>query len=711
MQRKGRMGGIFLLMAILLFSFHPKDVRAEQYLGDDISKQFLELPPFDEEAAEKTAKELQEAMKAYEAGDEEALSGQGSEEGGYDASASDDTIGVLPTTDASSTGTAEAPTENTDTAAGRQTVSDDLSASEAQTPSDAPMAPDMQTLEPEEFFALYGTPESFLEELDADREPGDEESISAEGVSMFYTESAATEYLRKQMVKRKEKIIFDMELGKDNSQLMSLKKVQSLPYEDTLFSKPDEGDYLFWSTAAWRVSYQYVGKNRIRYYVYVKYFSSAAQEKYVDAFITAFIQKFGLANATDQEKIRLVYWYMTKYIVYDYYHLEQNPHYGPMRSAYGAVHDGSAVCQGYANLFYRMMRKMGVSCRIVTSETHAWNIVALAGKYYNGDTTWDAGYTATETDRLYRYFMKTDQDMFIDDVHGSEHVREARCNSESFYSNYPMTQMSYPVSLWYYGSLLGSIDQLNQLTVKVETEGVPENASYTTFALTAQRTKNREAQLAWGACENAVRYDVYGKREGESFMWLASTAGTSVDLKLKDSAATRYYVCAINDAGKGCGISKTVFLPAGEIYANKGLLISDGIGVYKITASSANKKTVTLTKWLGSDTTVDVPDSVLYDGLSYKVDRIGSNIVRSKKSIRTLVIGTNVTTIDKKAFSGCSRLCYVEIRSKKLKKVGKEAFKKTASSLTVICKKGKKKKYLKLITGAKKGGKVLYGKL
>ena len=57
----------------------------------------------------------------------------------------------------------------------------------------------------------------------------------------------------------------------------------------------------------------------------------------------------------------------------------------------------TAVCQGYAGLLYRLCLEMGISCRMITGTgnggAHAWNIVALDGKYYNADSTWDAGST------------------------------------------------------------------------------------------------------------------------------------------------------------------------------------------------------------------------------------------------------------------------------------------------------------------------------
>ena len=56
-------------------------------------------------------------------------------------------------------------------------------------------------------------------------------------------------------------------------------------------------------------------------------------------------------------------------------------------TAYAAMINKTAVCQGYASLLYRLLLECGVDCRVVTGYgnggRHAWNIVEVDGKYYN----------------------------------------------------------------------------------------------------------------------------------------------------------------------------------------------------------------------------------------------------------------------------------------------------------------------------------------
>ncbi|MBE5929269.1 MAG: hypothetical protein E7267_07910, partial [Lachnospiraceae bacterium] len=67
------------------------------------------------------------------------------------------------------------------------------------------------------------------------------------------------------------------------------------------------------------------------------------------------------------------------------------------------------------------------------------------------------------------------------------------------------------------------------------------------------------------------------------------------------------------------------------------------------------------------------------------------------KTLKSLTIGKNVTTIGNKAFFKCKGLKKVVIKAKKLKKVGAGAFKKANKKMTVKAPKKLQKKYKKLI--------------
>ena len=58
-------------------------------------------------------------------------------------------------------------------------------------------------------------------------------------------------------------------------------------------------------------------------------------------------------------------------------------------SAYGALVDGCAVCDGYAKAYKYLLGKCGIEASVVTSSNHAWNIVRQGEGFYETDVTWD----------------------------------------------------------------------------------------------------------------------------------------------------------------------------------------------------------------------------------------------------------------------------------------------------------------------------------
>ena len=67
-------------------------------------------------------------------------------------------------------------------------------------------------------------------------------------------------------------------------------------------------------------------------------------------------------------------------------------------------------------------------------------------------------------------------------------------------------------------------------------------------------------------------------------------------------------------------------------------------------------------------------------------------------------LGTNVTTIEKNAFSGCKKLNTITLKGKNLKTVQSNAFKGTTKNLTFKTKGMKKSQKDKLLKILKKGG-------
>ena len=253
----------------------------------------------------------------------------------------------------------------------------------------------------------------------------------------------------------------------------TVKPTQQLFYDiaDVAFMHtgvPTEGDYLLWQYGGWSGKLSPSSRGN-EYYCDVTfnltYYTTRAQEAAVDTAIEKLLRS-ELANCrTDYEKVCAIYDYMCSNIVYDYKNLNDDT-YKLKYTAYAALINKTSVCQGYALLFYRLALTLGVDARIITGigngGAHGWNIVKLRGKYYNLDSTWDAGV------KSYSYFLKCN-------AHFTDHLRDAEYNTPEFNKEYPMATEDYTNT-----PCTGSHRQSDPVIENVTAASCTEDGSYET---------------------------------------------------------------------------------------------------------------------------------------------------------------------------------------------------------------------------------------
>jgi len=200
---------------------------------------------------------------------------------------------------------------------------------------------------------------------------------------------------------------------------------------------PTEGDYLLWHLASWGGNVEWEPGNQewlFHFQVEMEYYTTAAQEAEMDAAVATLLNNLGVRNKSDYEKVKTVYDFICQNITYDYATLEDNA-YLLKYTAYAALIDRTAVCQGYASLLYRLMLELGLDCRVIvgevlTGDPHAWNIVKLGNVYYNLDATMDA---------------ETEPDVFFlrNSVMNYTHYRALEYCTTQFHMDYPMSETDY----------------------------------------------------------------------------------------------------------------------------------------------------------------------------------------------------------------------------------------------------------------------------
>ena len=111
-------------------------------------------------------------------------------------------------------------------------------------------------------------------------------------------------------------------------------------------------------------------------------------------------------------------------------------------NAYGAIVEGEAVCEGYAEAFQYLLHRAGIPSFVAvgssvnpssgSSEGHAWNYVMIDGKYYHTDVTWN-----DQGDSIFHsYFNQSDAEIQIDHAINATEYALPKCKStDSHYFN------------------------------------------------------------------------------------------------------------------------------------------------------------------------------------------------------------------------------------------------------------------------------------
>ena len=116
------------------------------------------------------------------------------------------------------------------------------------------------------------------------------------------------------------------------------------------------------------------------------YRTTLEQEDYVNNRVNEILDNIIEEGMSDQLKAKAIHNYIVNNVEYDT-SLSRF-------TAYEALYDGKAVCQGYTLLAYKMLNDAGVPTRIISSAQmkHSWNLVKIDGQWLHMDITWMTQY-------------------------------------------------------------------------------------------------------------------------------------------------------------------------------------------------------------------------------------------------------------------------------------------------------------------------------
>ena len=164
--------------------------------------------------------------------------------------------------------------------------------------------------------------------------------------------------------------------------------------ENLRAKSPYEDDFLF-----------NANENASKYLYYInRRAGSDANIKAMDDAANAIVAKID-PNWSDLTKIIYVNDYFASTKQYDLTYSK----YG----AYNLLVENTAVCQGYAEGFWYIMYKLGIDCKLVTSQSldHAWNLVKIDNMWYHVDVTWNDPVPDKEGRARHEYFLLNDTEM------------------------------------------------------------------------------------------------------------------------------------------------------------------------------------------------------------------------------------------------------------------------------------------------------------
>ena len=443
-------------------------------------------------------------------------------------------------------------------------------------------------------------------------------AMPAESVT-YLSEMAAVEEVRRQMLTRAETIPLSLKLPSGSDIQGTLARIWDSALEHTR-SNGTGGDYLRWQGGKYFYYPGFSYRDNGSYITFTMYFqtnwfTTAQQEATLSSYIKGtLLPQLALDGKSTYQKVQAIYDWITRNVRYDYANLG-NDSYLLQYTAYAAVINRTAVCNGYASLFYRLANDAGIDCRFITGTAggyHAWNIVRMDnGKYYCLDATWDEGQTN------YRYFLKGTTEF------GQDHTVITDENNTYFWNQYPVSATDFDpnaplppaaptVTMTYSDSgkpkltwnavsgatsyrvfrsesrgtgysLLGTttatsytntgaaVGKTYYYRVKAVNSvgtsgysnivsGKAKAAAPAAPSVTAGNSSTGKPQLTWKAVSGAVKYEVYrSTRQNSGYSLLGTTTSTSYVNTGASTGTTYYYrVKAVNRNGMASGYSNIV---------------------------------------------------------------------------------------------------------------------------------------------------------
>lgn len=110
-------------------------------------------------------------------------------------------------------------------------------------------------------------------------------------------------------------------------------------------------------------------------------------------------------DMSERERAGAYFLWLCGSCMYDYYGTEET---SLSHTAYGALVNGRAVCDGYTGLYNLLLKLESIECRALYNTEHIWTVAVLDGEEVHIDTTWGDQARGSEL----KYFAMTAEESY-----------------------------------------------------------------------------------------------------------------------------------------------------------------------------------------------------------------------------------------------------------------------------------------------------------
>lgn len=223
-----------------------------------------------------------------------------------------------------------------------------------------------------------------------------------------------------------------------SSQVAQVPGINSDSLQNVTTAVSYDNPHFLWLEKEWTITHYSTGAS-----IEIPYLYTAEERQNMSNELEEKVNKImrGINAAMgDYEKELYFHDYLVKNCAYDNY-AQSDSDYSNSYTAYGALVEGKAVCEGYARAMQLLLKEAGIESFLVpgtalsqygSTVNHMWNAVKINSEWYHLDATWNDPQSAGPSNAVWHtYFNLSDEEILRD--HSYEVHTDCTSTSANYY--------------------------------------------------------------------------------------------------------------------------------------------------------------------------------------------------------------------------------------------------------------------------------------